>query len=39
MKKPGRDLLKSLGSVNADHLNWRDMWAMVSIKAGRLITT
>ena len=34
MKKPARELLKSLGSERAETLGWRDMWAMVAFKGG-----
>lgn len=32
MKKPARELLKKLGSKHSFNLNWRDMWAMITIK-------
>ena len=34
MKKPARELLKDMGSEKAEILAWRDMWAMVTVKAG-----
>lgn len=37
MKPAARDLLKRLGSKRAAHLNWRDMWAMVTVKGGKLL--
>lgn len=36
MKRPTRELLKTLGSQKAEHLGWRDMWAMVTRKGDRL---
>ena len=36
MKVSGRDALRHLGSVHAHELGWRDMWAMVTVKGGRL---
>ena len=35
MKKPARQLLKDMGSEKAELLSWRDMWAMVTVKAGK----
>ena len=35
MKKPARELLKDMGSEKAEILAWRDMWVMVTVKAGR----
>ena len=36
MKASGRDALRRLGSVHAHELGWRDMWAMVTAKGGRV---
>ncbi|KAK8383416.1 hypothetical protein O3P69_019063 [Scylla paramamosain] len=36
MKASGRDALRRLGSVHAHELGWRDMWAMVAAKGGRV---
>ncbi|XP_063220373.1 protein O-linked-mannose beta-1,2-N-acetylglucosaminyltransferase 1-like isoform X2 [Bacillus rossius redtenbacheri] len=36
MKQPARDLLKRLGSRRAQMIGWRDMWAMVTQKAGKM---
>jgi len=32
LKRPSRELLKKLGSQHSFSMNWRDMWAMVTIK-------
>ena len=37
MKQAARDLLKRLGSKRVSHLGWRDMWAMVTVKGGKLL--
>ncbi|XP_074595619.1 protein O-linked-mannose beta-1,2-N-acetylglucosaminyltransferase 1-like isoform X2 [Brevipalpus obovatus] len=37
MKQAARDLLRRLGSKRVHHLGWRDMWAMVVQKGGKLI--
>ena len=37
MKKPARQLLKDMGSEKAELLSWRDMWAMVTVKAGKCL--
>ncbi|KAF0295408.1 Protein O-linked-mannose beta-1,2-N-acetylglucosaminyltransferase 1 [Amphibalanus amphitrite] len=37
LKKPARALLARLGSQKADLLGWRDMWAMVAQKGGKLL--
>lgn len=37
MKQPARDLLQLLGSERAKSLNWRDMWAMVTVKHGMFL--
>ena len=34
MKRPARELLRDMGSDKAETLSWRDMWAMVTVKAG-----
>ena len=36
MKQPARDLLKRFGSKRAQAIGWRDMWGMVTQKAGRM---
>lgn len=36
MKNGGRDALRRLGSTHAHELGWRDMWAMVAVKGGRV---
>ncbi|KAG7153761.1 O-linked-mannose beta-1-2-N-acetylglucosaminyltransferase 1-like 17 [Homarus americanus] len=36
MKGGGRDALRRLGSSHARELGWRDMWALVSAKGGRV---
>lgn len=36
MKQPARDLLKRLGSRKSNVLGWRDMWAMVTQKGGKM---
>ena len=36
MKTTARDVLKRLGSSKANDLNWRDMWAFVTIKGGHV---
>ncbi|XP_059490734.1 protein O-linked-mannose beta-1,2-N-acetylglucosaminyltransferase 1-like [Neocloeon triangulifer] len=36
MKPPARDLLKRLGSRRSQVIGWRDMWAMVSKKGGKM---
>ncbi|XP_046405731.1 protein O-linked-mannose beta-1,2-N-acetylglucosaminyltransferase 1-like isoform X2 [Ischnura elegans] len=36
MKQPARDLLKRLGSKRAQVIGWRDMWAMVIHKGGKM---
>ena len=38
MKKPARQLLKDMGSEKAELLSWRDMWAMVTVKAGKCLS-
>lgn len=37
MKQAARDLLRRLGSRKASHLGWRDMWAMVTQKGGKML--
>ena len=37
MKAPARSLLRQLGSEKAADLAWRDMWAMITVKGGKLI--
>lgn len=34
MKQDARRLLSRLGSDKALELNWRDMWAMITVKGG-----
>lgn len=36
MKPPARELLKRLGSKKAHVIGWRDMWAMVTQKSGKM---
>ncbi|XP_068245116.1 protein O-linked-mannose beta-1,2-N-acetylglucosaminyltransferase 1-like [Palaemon carinicauda] len=36
MKSGGRDALRRLGSNHAYKLGWRDMWAFVGVKGGRM---
>ncbi|XP_022239615.1 protein O-linked-mannose beta-1,2-N-acetylglucosaminyltransferase 1-like isoform X2 [Limulus polyphemus] len=36
MKQPARDLLKKLGSKKSQVIGWRDMWAMVTQKGGKM---
>ncbi|KAK3870180.1 hypothetical protein Pcinc_024567 [Petrolisthes cinctipes] len=36
LKGGGRDALKRLGSIHAQDLAWRDMWALVTSKGGRV---
>ncbi|CAB3383749.1 Hypothetical predicted protein [Cloeon dipterum] len=37
MKQPARDLLKRLGSRRSQAIGWRDMWAMVTKKGGKML--
>lgn len=37
MKQSARDVLKRLGSKDANSLGWRDMWAMVTQKGGKVL--
>lgn len=36
LKGGGREALKRLGSTHAQDLAWRDMWALVASKGGRV---
>ncbi|XP_013781473.2 protein O-linked-mannose beta-1,2-N-acetylglucosaminyltransferase 1-like [Limulus polyphemus] len=36
MKQPARDLMKRLGSKKSHGIGWRDMWAMVTQKGGKI---
>ncbi|XP_028393011.1 protein O-linked-mannose beta-1,2-N-acetylglucosaminyltransferase 1-like [Dendronephthya gigantea] len=35
LKKPARNIIRSLGSVNIDGLKWRDSWAFIVTKRGK----
>jgi beta-1,2-N-acetylglucosaminyltransferase len=37
MKQSTRDVLKRLGSLRSQQIGWRDMWAMVGQKGGKLL--
>lgn len=36
MKQAARDLIKRLGSQHVQIIGWRDMWAMVTQKGGKM---
>ncbi|CAG2114436.1 unnamed protein product, partial [Medioppia subpectinata] len=37
MKQQTRDVLKRLGSLRSQQIGWRDMWAMVAQKGGKML--
>ncbi|XP_054162791.1 protein O-linked-mannose beta-1,2-N-acetylglucosaminyltransferase 1-like isoform X2 [Oppia nitens] len=37
MKQSSRDVLKRLGSQKSQQIGWRDMWAMVTQKGGKML--
>lgn len=37
LKQTARNVLKQLGSEQAESLNWRDMWAFITIKKGEKV--
>ncbi|KAL3870054.1 hypothetical protein ACJMK2_042671 [Sinanodonta woodiana] len=37
MKKPAREFLTNMGSEYVEGLNWRDMWAFITVKGGKKI--